>query len=182
MRPGIKRTFLVLSVVGLLALVWFAPSDEDGISAPAVDKSKRSRKATAAVAPSPTRTGTARRARTSALANVKAGQLANQERTPLAENIPDLFAGISWYVPPPPPPPEPPPPPTAPPLPFVFLGQYIEDDTQLILLTRGDRMLRVSVGEVIDRTYKVARLEGGQLTFIYLPLKVEQSLNTGIPQ
>ncbi|MBV5297331.1 MAG: hypothetical protein JZU64_04125 [Rhodoferax sp.] len=175
MKPASRRIWLALSVMALLALVWFAPGDEEGISAPAVDKNKRSRKATAArTKPASSTLG--------ATANIEPAQLGTQQRTPVAENIPDLFAAISWYVPPPPPPPEPAPPPTAPPLPFVFIGQYIEGDSQLILLTRGTRLLSVSVGDVIDGSYKVVSMQGGQLQFLYLPLKIEQSLDTGIPQ
>ena len=177
MKPAHTRLLLTLGLVGTLALVWFAPTADDGVATPAPDKSRRGRQTT------PVRSKTVKTS--PAPADVKPGQLNNQERSPLAENIPDLFAGFSWYVPPPPPPPAPPPlppPPTAPPLPFAYLGQYIEGETKLIILTRGDRMLSVSAGEIIDRTYQVGSIKGGQLTFMYLPLHIEQSLSTGVSQ
>lgn len=94
------------------------------------------------------------------------------------------FRAMSWYVPPPPtppprPPPPPPPPPTAPPLPFSFLGRYVEDASLIILLVRGDRIYTVSEGEVIDNTYRVERLSGGQLELTYLPLNIRQTLDAG---
>lgn len=95
------------------------------------------------------------------------------------------FAAVSWYVPPPPPPPPPPrkpappPPPSAPPLPFSFLGRYVEDGVLVILLVRGDRIYTVSEGEVIDNTYRVERLTRGGLELTYLPLDIRQTLSTG---
>jgi hypothetical protein len=95
------------------------------------------------------------------------------------------FRAMSWYVPPPPPPPRPPPRPmppplpTAPPMPFSFLGRYEDEETRVILLVRNERIYTVSEGEVIDNTYRVERLAGGQLELIYLPLNIKQTINTG---
>ena len=95
------------------------------------------------------------------------------------------FRAVSWYVPPPPPPPPPPPkplpppPPTAPPMPFSFMGRYEEGETRIILLVKGERIYTVSEGEVIDNTYRVERLTGGQLELTYLPLNIKQTISTG---
>jgi hypothetical protein len=97
----------------------------------------------------------------------------------------NLFGAMSWYVPPPPPPPSPPPkpvpppPPSAPPMPFSFLGRYIEDETLIILLVKGERIYTVSEGEVIEKTYRVERLQGGVLELTYLPLNIKQTISTG---
>jgi len=97
----------------------------------------------------------------------------------------NAFRSMSWYVPPPPPPPRPPPkplpppPPTAPPMPFSFLGRYEEGETRIILLVRDERIYTVAEGEVIDNTYRVERLAGGQLELIYLPLNIKQTISTG---
>lgn len=97
----------------------------------------------------------------------------------------NAFSAISWYVPPPPPPPPPPrkpappPPPSAPPLPFSFLGRYVEDGVLIILLVRGDRIYTVREGEVIDNTYRVERLARGRVELVYLPLNIKQTLSTG---
>lgn len=94
------------------------------------------------------------------------------------------FRAMSWYVPPPPPPPRPPPkplppPPTAPPMPFSFMGRYEEEGTRIILLVKGERIYTVSEGEVIDNTYRVERLTGGQLELTYLPLNIKQTISAG---
>lgn len=94
----------------------------------------------------------------------------------------NTFSAASWYVPPPPPPPpkpQPPPPPTAPPMPFSFMGRYEEGGGKIILLVRGDRIYTVSEGEVIDNTYRVERLAGGQLELTYLPLNIKQMISAG---
>ena len=107
---------------------------------------------------------------------------ASAKPDPAASNA---FRAMSWYVPPPPPPPKPPPkplpppPPTAPPLPFSFMGRYEEGDTRIILLVRGDRIYTVSEGEVIDNTYRVESLTGGQLELTYLPLNIKQTISAG---
>lgn len=96
------------------------------------------------------------------------------------------FVPKSWRPPPPPPPPPapavkppPPPPPSAPPVPFTFLGRYEEGGTRILMLVRGDRMYTVSEGDVIEQTYKVGPLAGGQLELTYLPMGVRQTLSTG---
>ena len=177
MKAATRRTWLALSVVALLALIWFAPDEDSDIASPALDKTKRSRqlvternKPVHAAQSQATRTG------------IQPLQRSTQAPAALAEAVPDLFAAVSWYVEPPPPSPAPPPPPSAPALPFVYLGQYIEGNQQTIMLMRGTRMLGVRVGEVIDKNYQIVSMQDGQLTFLYLPLNVAQSLATGTPQ
>ncbi|MDD4880630.1 MAG: hypothetical protein PHR30_06340 [Gallionellaceae bacterium] len=95
----------------------------------------------------------------------------------------NLFSAKSWYVPPPPPPPPkplPPPPPMAPPLPFAFMGQYLEPGGhQVIFLVKGDRLYTTSPGEVIDGTYRVEGIQSGQLGLTYLPLNIKQTMFVG---
>ena len=74
-----------------------------------------------------------------------------------------------------------PPAPTAPQLPFSFLGQYQEDDRLVILLMRGERMLLVRPGDVIDGTYRVEGIEGRFLGLLYLPLGIRQTLDVETP-
>lgn len=177
MNAATRRTWLAASVLLLLALIWFAPVEDGDISAPTNDKTSRNRKMV-----------TARNQAANPNASQAGGtttpalQPTHPSRTAATDAVPDLFAAVSWYVAPPPPPEPPPPPPSAPALPFVYLGQYIEGDQQSIMLTRGARMLSVRVGEVIDKTYQVVSMQDGQLTFLYLPLNVAQSLATGTPQ
>jgi len=94
----------------------------------------------------------------------------------------NVFAASSWYVPPPPPPPPPPAPPpkpTAPPLPFAYLGRYDDASLQTLILTKGDRVYTVAVGEVIENTYRIESAKAGMIEFIYLPLNIRQSIVTG---
>ncbi|BCB27610.1 hypothetical protein SKTS_24960 [Sulfurimicrobium lacus] len=98
------------------------------------------------------------------------------------ENIGNVFGATSWYVPPPPPPPpppQPPPKPTAPPMPFTYLGLYQENSGQVIMLLKGDRLYTVAVGDVIESTYRVDRVEHGMVEMTYLPLNIKQSISTG---
>jgi hypothetical protein len=167
------RWLLPLCLAGTLALAWFAPG-EDKV-APTGRKASAQRRAPQGP-----------EATASAAALADRNRLANAERQPLPpDDIPDLFKSISWYVAPPPPPaapPLPPPKPTAPPLPFAFIGQYVEGNRPLIILARGDRVMTVSIGEVIDNTYKIQSMTNGQLMFVYLPLSTIQSLSTGVIQ
>jgi len=97
----------------------------------------------------------------------------------------DLFAAHSWYVAPPPPPPAPPaapappPAPVAPPLPFAYFGKLDDRQRVRVFLQRGERIYTVGVGDVIDGTYKVKSITDSQMTLIYLPLDVTQTLSVG---
>jgi len=64
-------------------------------------------------------------------------------------------------------------------MPFSFLGTYEEGETRIILLVKGERIYTVSEGEVIDNTYRVERLNGGQLEVTYLPLNIKQTISAG---
>jgi hypothetical protein len=72
--------------------------------------------------------------------------------------------------------------PTAPALPFVFLGQIVEDGKPQVILAKGDRVVTVFVGDTIDKTYRLESLLSGVLTFVYLPLDARQTLATGVTQ
>lgn len=120
------------------------------------------------------------------LARMQLQEAEAETRTSPDYALPDhAFRAMSWYVPPPPPPPRSPPkllppsPPTAPPMPFSFMGRYEEEGKRIILLVRGDRVYTVSEGEVIDSTYLVGGLAGGQLELTYLPLNIKQTISAG---
>jgi hypothetical protein len=94
-------------------------------------------------------------------------------------DVVNAFASTSWYVPPPPAKPEPPPKPTAPPLPFAFMGRYDDAAKAVVMLVKGDRLYTVSVGDIIDNTYRVDRITERAIELIYLPLQTKQDLPTG---
>jgi hypothetical protein len=72
--------------------------------------------------------------------------------------------------------PPPPAPPAAPPLPFVYLGDYLQDGTLLLFLAQGERNHAVKAGTVIDETWRVDRVSKAAIEFTYLPLNLPQSL------
>jgi hypothetical protein len=93
-----------------------------------------------------------------------------------------VFAGHSWYVAPPPVPivamvPQKP---VAPPLPFTYMGRFVEKGGKPVYyLLKGDRAYDVKVGDTLDGTYTLDADDNGRLLFTYLPLKERQSLGVG---
>jgi hypothetical protein len=94
----------------------------------------------------------------------------------------ELFAVKSWLVPPPPPPPAPPQAapaplkPSAPPLPFVYMGRMTEEDRVSVFLVKDERAYIVAEGDVIEGTYKLEKIEPRQVTLLYMPLNMSQTL------
>jgi hypothetical protein len=99
------------------------------------------------------------------------------------EPVADLFTGRSWVPPPPPAPvaaPAPPPEPTAPALPFAYIGMMESEDAKpVVYLSRGERLLAVSEGDVIDQVYRIQSLSTHRIVLVYLPLGKEQALAIG---
>lgn len=87
----------------------------------------------------------------------------------------DPFRNKSWFIAPPPPPA---PKPTAPPLPFQYLGQIVEDDGTRIFLNHRGHHLVIKAGDVIGGVYAVEEILAGKVVFIYLPLKERQIMAT----
>lgn len=128
------------------------------------------------------------RQRTHEAGHVELDRLAKLElRHKDAKKVGDAFNTNSWEAPPPPiRPSQPvvptPPPvivPTAPPLPFTYLGRYGDSASRTVILSKGDRVYTVAVGEVIENTYRVEKLTTGMVNLTYLPLNIEQHLSTG---
>jgi len=95
----------------------------------------------------------------------------------------DAFASRSWYVPPPPAPPPPPAKPaparpTAPSLPFTYLGRYAASDETVFFLVKGDRILTVRPGDLMEGNYRVDGLVGSKLNLTHVPLGVTHQLET----
>lgn len=88
----------------------------------------------------------------------------------------DPFRNKSWYVAPPPPKP---PKPTAPPLPFKYLGKLNEEGETRVFLNHQGKHIIARVGDVINGTYSVEEISGGQMTFLYQPLNEKQVLGIG---
>jgi hypothetical protein len=98
-----------------------------------------------------------------------------------AEQVPDLFAPRS-SVPPPSAaivnaePPQPAQPPSAPPLPFTYLGQFIDGERTEIFVALGDEHYSVERGKTLEGKYKVENITATAVTFVYLPLGTRQKL------
>ncbi|MDP2883187.1 MAG: hypothetical protein Q8N89_16600 [Azonexus sp.] len=88
----------------------------------------------------------------------------------------DPFRNKSWYVAPPPPKP---PKPTAPPLPFQYLGKLNEAGETRVFLNHQGKHIIAKVGDVINGTYSVEEISGGQMTFLFQPLNEKQVLGIG---
>jgi len=73
----------------------------------------------------------------------------------------------------------PPPPPQAPPLPFTYFGKLVDDEKTTVFLARLDRNYVVRLGDTLDGTYRVEKIEEDRLVLTYLPLGAEQTLPFG---
>ncbi|MCM2321569.1 MAG: hypothetical protein NDI93_19900 [Pseudomonas sp.] len=161
------------AVLALIPEYFFAP--EEALVVPPVQRSE-------AVAPP--------------LATRPAGEGAGTPGTPLpAASAPGgappgggLFSAHSWRVAPPPAPapawtPPPPvaaaPPAGAPALPFEFIGKMDDAERLRVFLLRDEKIYTVTVGEVIDGTYRVERIADSEMVLTYLPLNVRQTLSVG---
>lgn len=97
---------------------------------------------------------------------------------PAQQEVKDVFAPHSWYVPPAPiavaesvP--------TAPPLPFIYLGKLLENGQVTIFLARQDKNYSVREGDLIDDVYRVDAIKGPIVEMTYVPLKMKQTLFIG---
>lgn len=118
-----------------------------------------------------------RGSRTAPPAELQVGSLASLSRDLGAGRVKDLFPVQSWYVPPPPPKPAPPKPP---PLPFTYLGKAVDDGQVTVFVAQGERNLVVKAGDVIDGVYRADSILPPVMTFTYLPLQMQQTLEIGV--
>jgi hypothetical protein len=95
-----------------------------------------------------------------------------------------LFAAQTWAAPLPPPLPVVPlriPEPTAPPLPYTFIGSYAPaGETPVFFLMQGGRVTDARVGDSLDGVYQFESATEAELVFLYLPLKIRQTLPLGV--
>ena len=92
----------------------------------------------------------------------------------------DPFQKLSWTPAPvvvAPSPPVAPPVPRAPALPFIFVGLIEQGTAQPTgFLARGEELLVVSAGDVLDGTYRVDSMKATEIVITYLPLKERQTI------
>jgi hypothetical protein len=171
-----KREWALIVIAPVVIFAAVSANQGDGDSAaPVADEGTRTSKVKA-------------KAEVSRVADAGDLDLSQRTRDATAGDTANAFESKSWYVPPPPPPPPPvakilppppPPAPTAPPLPFTYLGRYDDSSNAVIYLVRGDRVLLVHAGDIIEGTYRVEGIVGTTLGLTYLPLKIRQSLDIG---
>lgn len=90
----------------------------------------------------------------------------------------DLFAPRSWRPPPPAPiqvEAPPPPPPTAPPLPFRYVGRWVDDSGETVFLALGERVLAARAGQRLD-AWRLDKVSAQGLEFTYEPLNQQRQL------
>jgi hypothetical protein len=144
-----------------------APDSEDDLPQPIV-------RAAAAARPTPV----------AAAAPPIAASLAGPPQRPAMEvgEAADAFRSVAWTPPPavaaPPPvlPAAPAPaPPSAPALPFRLVGLLEQKtDRPTAFLARGEALLVVRAGDVIDGTYRIESLSAAEVVVTYLPLGQRQ--------
>lgn len=70
-------------------------------------------------------------------------------------------------------------PPAAPALPFQFVGRLDDRDDQQIFLQSGEKLYVVRRGDVIDDIYRIEHISATELSVVYLPLHLSQTLSVG---
>jgi hypothetical protein len=170
----------MIALVATLLLTWFAPSDRNDVALPSAKGEKNAQISTSQVKiEAPVADQDAKGAGNNGVLIV------GDRETVGSADSGILFEPHSWFVAPPPPPPAPimptppPPAPTAPPLPFTYLGKYIEDNVQWLILSQGNRVHTVRQGDTIDNQYKIDRIDTANATLLYLPLGIHQTIVTG---
>ena len=92
------------------------------------------------------------------------------------QKIIDLFPSQSWTAPAVTAAPEKP---AAPALPFVYGGRYTEGSNVFVFLSEGTKMHTVRLGDTVNSTYRIENIAPDAVTLTYLPLGLQQILQTG---
>ena len=96
-----------------------------------------------------------------------------------------VFVVRDWTPPPPPAPktvlaPPSPLPPQAPALPFRYMGRMQEEGGKTqVYLVNGDVLFTAKVGDTLDGTYMVQKIDRQEMALLYLPLNQTQTLPLG---
>jgi len=111
-----------------------------------------------------------------------AGLAALPERESIGRPRGDAFAARSW-APPAPPPAAPRAParvaaprPVVPPMPYRVAGQVVHGEGAQVVLAKGDTILTVREGEMLEGGYRVESIGPDGVTLLYVPLGVRENL------
>lgn len=69
--------------------------------------------------------------------------------------------------------------PVAPALPFQFVGRLDDRDDRRVFLQSGEKLYVVRKGDVIDETYRIEQISATELSLVYLPMHLAQTLSVG---
>lgn len=72
--------------------------------------------------------------------------------------------------------------PTLPPIPFQFVGRLDDRRDLQVFLQDGEKLYVVRKGDVIDNTWRIEGISDVELSFVYLPLHLSQTLSVGSSQ
>jgi hypothetical protein len=189
-----RKLILGGAAAATLLAAWFAPDDEGMIVSPA------------AATPRPAYDATAAANNTVIAAKIAAAKAAASAAIPIElqiqrrvadEDLGNLFSSTGWQAP------SPLKPAAAraqqdqhgqqtgsgsaagasaggpPPLPFQFMGRFIDDGKTAYFLQVEDRNVVARVGEKVGDNYQLDAAVNGTLTFTYLPLNLKQTLAVG---
>ena len=65
--------------------------------------------------------------------------------------------------------------PAVPPLPFQYIGKWTQGGKTEVLVTRGDELISIDPGQKLG-DYRVDQIGDSSISFTYLPLKMQQTL------
>ena len=69
--------------------------------------------------------------------------------------------------------------PSAPVLPFQFVGRLHNLGDEQVFLQSGEKLYVVRRGDVIDDIYRIEQISATELSLVYLPLHLSQTLSVG---
>lgn len=72
--------------------------------------------------------------------------------------------------------------PSLPPVPFQFVGRLHDRSDLQVFLQDGEKIYVVRNGDVIDDIWKIAAISDAELSLVYLPLHLSQTLSVGSTQ
>jgi hypothetical protein len=100
------------------------------------------------------------------------------ERAGMSTAHGDGFAARSWAPPVAPPQPavQASTPPAQPPMPYRFVGHLTRDGTKQHFLMKGDVLVPVNEGEILEGTYRVEAIAADEITLLYVPLGLQSRL------
>ena len=154
-----KRLLWTVLLLTIVAAMWPLPQDNPAEEASGQPHASRNRNATRDALPPSLQLGALGATRRSAKSEVVDLFPRQGYTPPVANAAPDK--------------------PVAPALPFTYGGSYTEGSTVLVFLKEGDKIHTARLGDKVNAAYRVDKIEPAAITLTYLPLGLQQTLQTG---